>query len=325
MNFRFVGIGTFSVRHNPLALLVGLAIAVSGCGAATAVTKPSVGKDPVSLSALVPWVDSPSAVPAVPSPLPTTIPKTDAPPCTANNLSLVGTAPSGLTGDHGLIVQLRNIGRKACLLSGTPDVAAKGPGLPDINATDRPMLSFGERSDTAPSKTVFLFVEASAACARPGQYPTVYSTIDISYPMGGELVLKDVKLPEYCGIAVSPFYSVKPSPQYPSPPTQNLIPSLVLPASVKAGGTLSYEVDVSNPLDKAVVLSPCPIYMEYSSFRASFLYHLNCSSVRSIPPHGVVHYQMEMPIPADAPTGEASIHWVFFGPGTVANGQLIVK
>ncbi len=143
--------------------------------------------------------------------------------------------------------------------------------------------------------------------------------------MGGELALKDLKLPEYCGIAVSPFYSVKPSPQYPSSPTQNLIPTLVLPPTVKAGATLTYEVDVSNPLDKAVELNPCPIYMEYSSFHTSFLYHLNCSSVRSIPPHGVVRYQMKMPIPASAPTGKASVHWVFFGPGTVANGELVVK
>ena len=300
-------------------------MAVSSCGAATATTKPGVGKDPVSLAALVPWLDSPSAVPPVPKPLPTTAPKTDAPPCSANDLSLVGTAPSGLTGDHGLIVQLRNIGPKACLLSGTPEVVAKGPGLADMKAADRPMLSLGERSDTAPGKTLFLFVEASAACETPGQYSTVYSTLDISYPTGGELVLKDIKLPEYCGIAVSPFYSVKPSPQYPSSPTQNLIPTLVLPASVKAGGTLSYEVDVSNPLDKVAELSPCPIYMEYSSFRTSFLYHLNCSSVHSIAPHGLVRYRMKMPIPADAPLGEVSIHWVFFGPGTVANGQLMVK
>ncbi len=314
-----------SLRHSHLALLVGLTITVSSCGAVSASSRLVVGKDPARLAALIPWIDSPSAVPPVPAPLPTSTPKTDAPPCSADSLSLIGTAPSQLMGDHGLIVQLRNVGPKACLLSGTPEVVAKGPGLPDMKATERPMLSFGERSDTAPGKTVFLFVEASAACGRPGQYPTIYSTLDVSYPMGGELVLKDLKLPEYCGIAVSPFYSLKPSPQYPTPPTQYLIPHLVLPASVKAGTTLTYEVDVSNPLDKAVELSPCPIYMEYSSFRSKFLYRLNCSSVRSILPHGLVRYQMRMPIPANAPVGNASVSWVFFGPGTVANGQLVIK
>ena len=314
-----------SVRHGSLAILIGVAMAISSCGAATATTKPSSGKDPANLAALVPWIDSPSAVPPVPAPLPTTAPKTDAPPCSASSLSLVGTAPSGLTGDYGIIVQLRNIGSKACLLSGTPEVVAKGPGLPDLKAADRPMLSMGERSDTAPGKTASLFVEASAACGSPGQVPTVYSTLDISYPTGGELVLRNLKLAEYCGIAVSPFYSVKPSPQYPTPPTQDLIPHLVLPATVKAGTTLTYEVDISNPQSKPAELSPCPIYMEYSSFRTSFLYHLNCSSHTSIPPHGVVRYQMKMPIPASAPTGKASIHWVFFGPGTVANGQLTIK
>ncbi len=324
-------------RHSCLALLVGMTVAVSSCGAtaattaarsttsATATTKAGIGKDPKSHSALVPWIDSPSPVPPVSKPLPTTVPKTDAPPCSPNNLSLVDISVSQIMGAHGLIVQLRNVGLKACLLSGTPEVVAKGSGLPDIKAADRSMLSFGERSDTAPGKTVFLFVEATEACARPGQNPTVYSILDISYPKGGELVLNEIKLPEYCGIAVSPFYSVKPSPQYPSPPTLHLIPSMVLPASVNAGTTLTYEVDVSNPLEKTVDLSPCPIYMEYSSFRTSFLYHLNCSSVHSIPPYGTVRYQMKMAIPADAPIGKASIHWVFFGPGNVANGKLIVK
>lgn len=304
------------------AFIVGLTVVLSGCGSTADASHVQGLVKPVGL---VPWIDSPSAIPKLPSPLPTTPPATEAPPCKASNLTLVGSAPSGLTGDHGIIVQLRNTGPAACLLSGTPKVIAKGAGLPNMSAIDRPMLSFGQKADTAPGKTAFVFVEASAACSRPGQDPTIYSTLDINYPQGGELVLKDLKLSEYCGIAVSPFYSVKPPPKYLNPPTLNLVPSLVLPATVKAGTTLTYEVDVSNPLNKAADLSPCPVYMEYSSFYTKLLYHLNCSSVRSIPPHGVVRYQMKMPIPADAPTGEASIHWVFFGPGNVGNGRVTVQ
>ena len=67
------------------------------------------------------------------------------------------------------------------------------------------------------------------------------------------------------------------------------------------------------------------LYMEYSSFCTKFLCRLNCGSLHAIPPYGMVRYKMKMPTPADAPTGEASIHWVFFGPANVASGRLMVQ
>lgn len=165
---------------------------------------------------LVPWLDSPTAIPKLSSPLPTTPPSTDAPPCKAGNLTFVDIAPSALTGDHGLNAQPRNSG-SACLLSRTPKVVAKGAGLPNVSATKRPMPFFGQAADTAPGKAVYLFAEASAACARPGQGLIIYSTLKIYFTLGGKLVIKDLKLSTYCGVAISPFCSVKRPPKYLNP------------------------------------------------------------------------------------------------------------
>ncbi len=55
-----------------------------------------------------------------------------------------------------------------------------------MSAANRPMLSFGQKADTAPGKTAFLFVEASAAFSRPGQDLTIFSTLDINYPHGAD-------------------------------------------------------------------------------------------------------------------------------------------
>lgn len=312
-------------RRKSALLLLGLTVILAGCGKVTAQIKSSPNPGTAKVSGLVPWIDSPSPVPPISSPIPAAIPQTNAPPCKAADLAFVNSGPSQLTGDHGIILELRNIGSASCLLSGTPKVVAVGTGLPNITATNRPMIFFGQEADTPPGGVVFLFVGVSAACSTTGQNPTIYNTLDIYYPLGGELVVHGLSLDNYCGMATTPFYSVKPGPQYPNPPTINLVPTLKLPATVKAGTTLTYEVDISNPRGKPAELLPCPIYMEYSSFRTSFLYHLNCSSVHSIAPHGEVRYQMKMAIPASAPLGEASIHWVFFGPGNVGNGQIRIQ
>lgn len=314
------------MRRNSFAVtLLGLTFILASCGTAGAQAKSNPNVGAAKVARLVPWIDSPSPVPPIPAPIPAVKPKTSAPPCKDANLAYGGSAPSGLTGDGGVIIKLRNIGSATCFLSGTPKVVAKGTGVPDITATDRPMISFGQEADITPGKPVFLFIGMSAACGTPAQRPTMYDTLFVYYPMGGEVVIHGLALYNFCGMTTTPFYSVKPGPQYPNPPTINLVPTLKLPATVKAGTTLTYEVDISNPQSKPAELLPCPIYMEYSSFGTKLLYHLNCSTVHSIAPHGKVSYQMKMAIPSSAPLGEASIHWVFFGPGNVGTGRLIIR
>lgn len=136
-------------------------------------------------------------------------------------------------------------------------------------------------------------------------------------------MVQGVNLSFHCAMSVTPFYSAKPGPTYaPHPETSNLVPTLELPVSVKAGSVLSYQVDIYNPMSTPAKLEPCPFYLEYSSIPTKLFYRLNCSTARSIGAHSTVRYQMKMQIPSDAPLGMARIYWVFDGPGNVARGKV---
>ena len=309
------------LRRNTLVLLpMVLTMVLASCTTVPSQIKP----DKVVKSSLIPWIDAPSSLPPTPAPIPAPPPQTDAPPCNSANLAYVSWFGAQTSG-RGVIIRIRNTGHAACLMSGTPDAVAAGRDLPDLTAWKGATFIFGQVANTPAGKSVYLYVSAPAACATVDQTPKIYSTLFINYPMGGKLVIGNLRLPSYCGIGVSPFFMPKPGPQYPTPPTIGLIPTLKLPATVKAGTTLVYEVDLYNPAHSTVRLAPCPVYMEYSSFSNGQLYHLNCSSVSSIPPGGKLRYQMKFFIPKSTPATEASIHWSFFGPANVGNGHLLVQ
>ena len=129
-----------------------------------------------------------------------------------------------------------------------------------------------------------------------------------------------------CGMSATPLFVGKPQPTYPANPLVGLVPYLRLPATIKAGSTLHFEVDLSNPGDRPVVLSPCPVYLEHSDIPTKLLYRLDCRTVRSIPAHGQVRYEMEMAIPDAAPLGPAEVFWGLVGASTTtAQGQVLVQ
>jgi hypothetical protein len=107
-----------------------------------------------------------------------------------------------------------------------------------------------------------------------------------------------------------------------------------VPASVKAGQTLRYTVRLfNNSADTAWPLAPCRGFTQWLqrparpageqvawldwSFETgeaqsvhSTEHGLNCDSLPTeIPPRQSVHLQMELPVPADYPTGPASLAW----------------
>ena len=153
-----------------------------------------------------------------------------------------------------------------------------------------------------------------------------YHSLVISIPGGGAKKVGGLRLSFPCGMSTTPFYTPKPGPTYPPDLLATLVPRLRLPATVRPGTTLDYEVDLYNPGDRPVALSPCPAYLEHSNVPTKLLYRLDCRSVHFIPAHGEVSYEMEMAIPADASTGPMGLWWTFFGPSTrTAHGQVVVR
>jgi hypothetical protein len=192
------------------------------------------------------------------------------------------------------------------------------------------MPSYGERSDAAPGGTVFEQVDVPEFCpADPGggdRGDAVYHSLAVSILGGITKKVGGLSLSFPCGMSATPLFVGKPQPTYPVNPLVGLVPYLRLPATVRAGSTLHFEVDLSNPGGRPVALSPCPVYLEASSVPTKLLYRLDCRTVRSIPVHGQVRYGMEMAIPDAAPLGAAKIFWALFGASTrTAYGQVLVQ
>jgi hypothetical protein len=96
-----------------------------------------------------------------------------------------------------------------------------------------------------------------------------------------------------------------------APPTRprygSLVPLLDVPASVAAGSTLDYVVDLTNPTQKAVALDPCPVYGE-SLETVEAVYLLNCGGV-SVPAGGSVRFEMHLALPISTPRGPGLVQW----------------
>ena len=283
---------------------------------------------------VVPWVDEPASKALLssllPRALPPSPPRTGAPPCTVRELSAAIAGPTEVSGDEGVVIVLRDTGSTACLLTGTPRVVAGAPGHVTVVAGQEPMPSDGETADTAPGGTVVLRVDVPTYCrANPtGAIGRAmpYHSLAISVPGGGAKKVAGLRLSFPCGMSTTPFYTPKPGPTYPADTLATLVPRLRLPARVRPGTVLDYEVDLYNPGDRPVALSPCPVYLEHSNVPTKLLYRLDCRSVHLVPAHSQVRYEMEMAIPADAPGGPMGLWWTFFGPSTrTAHGQVLVQ
>jgi hypothetical protein len=274
---------------------------------------------------VVPWVNKP-ATPAMlesqlPKPLPTPKPKTDAPLCTLSQL--VELPPSGLQWmqNIGIAIRLRNIASSACLLKGTPSVVASSSGHPNVVATPRGLRATdGEVADTPAGATVYSDVSVPVICATdPGGSEAglpAYHSLVVTLPGGHTWTISGLKLYFPCGLQVTPFIMPTPPVRYPPYWLQYLVPRVSLPNSVKAGGTLAYEITLKNPLNRPVSLSPCPLYIEHST-NLKLEYQLNCSIVRTIPAHGYFIYRMKMAIPGSTPPGPLTVYWSVIGPNTI--------
>jgi hypothetical protein len=178
-----------------------------------------------------------------------------------------------------------------------------------------------EVADTPVGGIVSVDVSAPVTCtADPGgseQGLPVYHGLVLTLPGGGERIVSGLNLSLPCGMAVTPFATPTPAPSYALYWLADLRPQLDLPSSVKAGGTLVYEVTLRNPLNRPVPLSPCPAYIEHSSSDIKLEYQFNCSDVHSIPAHGIAVFQMKMAIPVSTSSAPMTVYWSVIGPNTI--------
>jgi hypothetical protein len=129
--------------------------------------------------------------------------------------------------------------------------------------------------------------------------------------------------------------TVPGTPMLPEPdPTDSLPVSVTLSSLpiVRPGGMLDYTVTLTNlsPFDKPLNLSAsCPAYTQRlflpggAAARDTTL-RLNCESAAAFPPHVPVVFAMRLPIPADAPIGDATVLWQLGARGAAAKATFVI-
>lgn len=270
---------------------------------------------------VVPWVyaptqpSAPTTADTPPAPRPT-----DARPCTAHDVSVVVGEGDGAGGHLLRDLRFRNVSESTCVLRGYPEVTATEPGQPDVVGVDGSFFPSDGPANMPPGASTFLGVETDTYCAaRPGGGGggPLYHRVRVVLPSGDEI---SIEIPDgldaTCGLRLTPF-SV-PRPEHPDPPSSmsELTAVLQMPATVQAGGVLSYVVALTNPTDQAVVLSPCPAYLQTTSAPspAKDIETLNCGPVGAITAGQTLRFEMRIEVPADAPDGPLHVFWNLIGP-----------
>jgi hypothetical protein len=265
---------------------------------------------------VVPWVDRP--LPHYSAPQPSLVRySTSAPPCKARQLHVLGRRDGVATGHRFEEFVFTNTSTKTCLLRGYPKITAQAPDGRRIVLHARLGGTFAGQllaADIEPGRRVLLNLGTSdcgCTCLRP--HPIVYRHLEFGLPEGGSVPGGRVTLIKDCYLEMSRFglprHDIEPQAEFGTPGT--LIARTRSPLSAKAGTVLHYTVELTNPTNRTVTLSPCPGYTEsvYTpSAHTSRSFRLNCDAIHSIPPHGHARYAMKLEIPRRA-SGDAKLGW----------------
>jgi hypothetical protein len=269
----------------------------------------------------IPWIDEPA-----PTPVPWT--RTATPgirPCDVASLE-VG-APEGPGAAAGSViwhVPLTNHSLIACSLPLTPTRAEA------LDASrHRVALEIGTYSDNMPppeldaGETGSLRLTAQNVCYPDEQRvrDTAYESIGFYTPMG-LIVVPSLKL-MLCGpVVAASFVRDESKPRKGSAASLQARIQLIGPA--QAGSPLRYVVELTNPTDTDVVLSPCPGYIQVVSDPKKSHWSkrdlaLNCTAVDTIRAAASVRFLMRADVPA-AITGPAFLVWSLdTGPSTTVD------
>jgi len=312
------------------ALAAGL---VAGC------SSPSPGVATPHTSAtpgLVAWADQPAA--QVPFVLRSLAYSTGARPCRPADLSVSHGELGYATGNTNMEVSLTNHSATACWLDGYPaiaGVAANGT----VNLLHAQHGSFfgspGPSANIKPGQAAAINISVWDSCALAlGGEHRVYPELVIGLPGGGTVGVLRTGFDAICGVSVSAFGVPADQPRGPAP--SPLTARITAGPTARAGTDFGYLVTLTNPTARPFSLRPCPSYAEFlggltgpgatNSYLVRY-YYLNCGTVRAIPAHGSVTYQMKLPLPSGLPAGFYSkVDWqIQGGTGPAAATSLTVE
>lgn len=307
---------------------------------------------PPASGTIVPWLAAPYDE-STTAPTPTLDVRALYSQCSSAELQVTfaGWTSSDL-GAVGWLV-IRTNGAVVCLLEGGPQVSlldasgavlgtgADGDGPPPP-AVLRPGLA--AQSSTAPSDGplgpelvpgyAYSSIRVSAYC--DPDHPA--TAIDAAFPDGTHFKLAVPPVPvASCtsmlgkNLGEGWFESVDQS-QPTVLPASSLQPIVSLPERVVVGQVMHFTVALLDNYAVPISLDPCPVY----TIRVSILttsghedgqliqaYTLNCAPVKTIAPKSSVTFDMQVPIPADAPLSDSlQVDWWLGPPGSLNIGPV---
>jgi len=248
------------------------------------------------------------------SPLPVAPLPTTGRPCRSSDLAVSDIGGNGGGGHSYATFQFVNKSSTPCILTGFPRVVATEPGKPALMAVDGGFFVGQEVSATmSPGSSATLSLETERDCnaryAVPNSWPTlIYHTATVAIPGGGSVALHDTFDVE-CGLFTGQFGVNQPQPEYTQSPIDGATAQIELPTAVDAGTTLQYVIDLTNPTANNLVLAPCPSYQQGIGEGGKDPLKFNCPAVRLLLAHQTQRFAMQLPIPADYPTGQAEVYW----------------
>lgn len=296
--------GTFVIGTT----LVG--VLVSACAAAGQAVQ--VAQAPAASTA-VPWVDRPGTI-FVGSPLPVVPLPTSGPPCPVSALAVSSTGSTGVMGVMYFWYDFTNVSSAACILRGYPRVVATRQGQAPLVATDGSTF-FGfpiEPETMAPGASTKFILGTNRDCplavGSDSPPPLADPTVTVSIPGSGTVVLPGDGGP-LCGLFADQFGVQPPDPVYTKSPIDGATVRLELPSVVRAGSTLKYVVDLTNPTSSDMVLDPCPSYWQWIGVASKATVEMNCDAVPVLAAHATRRFAMELAVPQDVPSGPATVYW----------------
>jgi hypothetical protein len=309
---------------------------LAGCGSSqgptTAPTAPTATRQAAQVPPAVAWA---SIIPAeLRAP-----PLTTAAPCRASELRVQGGGivfQATVVGASGT-VELRNAGSRPCRLTGRPLVRFIGaprsprqrqtaePALsPEFPAVSRPASSLRA---VAPGSDATLSVDWNNWCppGRPSSKPVMApKAMRVTLPGGGGSIDISYNAVTPCfqpgspsTIGVRPFEpEILPNGQPWSriPLTARVLTAAGAPAStlrVARGSTLRYVVELHNAsTNEMLQFGNCPLFVQELAPKGSIeAYRLNCAAAHSVRPGGSIRFDVQMPVPSNAPVGDNGLFW----------------
>lgn len=267
----------------------------------------------------------------MPTPLPSPTPS-PAPECGASQLSVTTLDAVGATGNDGVVVEMTNTSRTTCLAENYPRVVLDEPGRAGIVATSGGFFDNAvPAGDIAPGAMAAFIVSGSFGCTAETNPPyATYltaqlpgsGTVSVSLPgtYGPASNASRLTVPTSCGVWATHLYAYPVSqtpPPLPADPLAPLTATISVPASVIGDRPIIYIVDLRNPGDQPVVLSPCRGYRQTldGGKTPSYAFELNCADARMIPARGDEAFLMEMQQYTAAP-GTHTLCWDLDAAGT---------